>query len=262
MVMITMSPLCARCLALLAMLLPVTASAFVAGEEAVPQRPLVLDPGTWELAGGAHLRVLGDSTPDSGLSDVVLVPLSGAVALSERWELGLRADTWIRPDLGVSLTPRCRFALDNARMFAVGVAVTLPLGYLTDHLGPEGLPVRLELPAFRLESAAAALRAGLSLAYHLQEGPDAKSLDLDAAGVVRVAGPVFAAVHLGIAVPDLEPGDAQVGLGLGVGWLITQRIIGKVEGFAPDLGSQDTWQVAVLLITKIETLEKSPDAWL
>jgi hypothetical protein len=253
---------------LVVLLSPAAAGAFVAPEEAIPQRSLVLGSGEYQLAGGAHLLILGEGegeatvTGEPGFQDYLLVPLSGAMSLGERWELGLSVDTTLRPSFALVLTPRCRFALDEARRLAVGLAVTLPLGYLTYRLGPEGLPLRLELPALRLENSRAALRAGLLFGYHLQAGDDASSLALDAAGVVSIAGPVFAVAHLGLSAPQFRVGDMAVGVGLGLGWLMTQRFIGKIEAWTLDLGTLVTWQVAISFSTTLETLSKSPDDWL
>ncbi len=236
------------------------AAALVDLAESRPGRPLVLADGETDLAGSLGLVLV--TTPEAELADLALLPLRGAIGFGGRWEGALALDLAVRPSVALTLTPRARLRLDERGRLALGLAVTLPLGYLTSRLGPEGLPLAVELPVVRLESSQSALQAGLNLAYALREGPDAKALSLDAAGVVRVATDGFAVMDLGLALPELDPDGVTVALGLGLGWRLGPRLAAKLQVVTPDLVALDPWQLWITVATGLEIKAKTADDWL
>jgi hypothetical protein len=157
-------------------------------------------------------------------------------------------------------------------MFAVGLSVTLPFGFISfteGRLGPRAVPVRLELPAFRYESSAGAVQANVGWRWTFQEGPDTLGLDANVAGIVDISSRMFLVAEMGLDLfetVDLSGDtsmDTAVGAGLGLGGEITRRSILKFHVFTPDFVDLANVQFLLLYVHRWQpTAAAEADDWL
>ncbi|MBI3179143.1 MAG: hypothetical protein HYZ27_05745, partial [Deltaproteobacteria bacterium] len=150
-----------RAPAVLVLLWTHLAAAQIAPSQTRPKRALVLYPNAVALHIGVATPIFTE--PEVSAFDYVRLPIGVDAGMSGNWEAGALLDLVIHPDVALNVIGRARLGLGLDRALALGGEVTLPLGYLSDRLGPEALPVAFEIPALRLESAQAALQAALKL---------------------------------------------------------------------------------------------------
>ncbi len=246
-----------------------TAPASAAGIEASqsrPKRPLVLPDQATDL----HVGLAFDlrTEPNFDMFDIVRIPIGADFGLGKNWEIGGLLNLNIEPAVSSTLHARARYGFGKSRILGIGLGVTVPLGYvdagsIDTRLGPKGLPLVLEAPVLRLEGVAGALQAVIRWHYHLQKGPDAKSMDLAAAGIVRLGKNAFGFLELGTEGPDLKFGNARLALGAGVGYFVTKAFVAKLQARTPDTAKLNNFEVLLLVInTSFSATQSHESDWL
>ncbi len=247
-----------RAAAVLVVLWAELAAAQVAPNQSRPKRPLVLPDDAVDLHIGVAAPILTE--PQVSAFDYVRLPIGVDLGQGDGIETGALVDLTIHPEMAMAVRGRARLDLGFDRVLALGGEVTLPLGYLSNRLGPEALPVAFEIPALRLENARAALQAALQLGYTIQEGNDPYGLSVEAAGVLRIAQSGFAVLEAGVGAPSFDWGP-PVMMGAGLGVFLTEQFVLKAQARTPDVGEMNVFEVLVLVVNLSEPRAKLRD-WL
>jgi hypothetical protein len=227
-----------------------------------PKRPLVLYDGQTDLHAGIAFGVVGD--PELDIANTIRLPIGADFGVSDSLELGAQLDLTMRPELASALSGRARLALGPGRMFAVGIGTTLPLGYLSGRLGPEGLPLVFELPAFRAESVHAAVQAAARWHYHIvNDAPDPKLLDLGVAGILRIGKSGYVVLEGGTGLPDYhQVSDLEVRLGLGLGYMVFESVTIKLHAGTPDATVMERGEILLYVVNTSGSERKPSSDWL
>jgi hypothetical protein len=225
------------------------------------KRPLVLDDGVADLHVGLGMTLSGE--PKFSVADVVHMPIGADVGIGDTFEVGGLLNLALNPEVGSSLTARARVNLGLPhKMLALGMAMTLPFWWISDRLGPHrALPLAFEIPAFRFEGSQAAVQAVLRWIYVIQEGPNAKALDLGLAGIFRINKDAFAHLELGSQAADLKSDNMSLFAGLGLGTAITPNFIGKIQLQTGDVAAFSQWEVLIMIVNTSGGKAHSDSEW-
>ena len=245
-----------RILALLLLLGPEVADAAVASSQVIPVRPIVLEDGDVDVSGDA-LMTIADRANGMHVGETVSLPLGVDMGIGGMWEVGARVALDARPQVGSSWQLRTRLRPTQTQWLALGLWLEMPFGFMTERLGPRGLPLHFELPAVRLERAIGAVQATLRWDLGFVSGGVTKGVGVEVAGVMRITQEFFALMQVGNDANDFQLDLTRVAFALGAGKRVTEQLWVKVTAQTDDLAAFTEWAFFVTVVNRWEDPRKS-----
>lgn len=245
-----------RFLAATLLLFPGLAFAATDSSQVIPQRPLVLDDGDVDVSADA-LMSIRRGTDHLEVGETISLPVGVDFGLGGMWEVGAGVDLNAQPEVGTRWRLRTRLRPTQTQWLALGLWLELPFGFMTERLGPRGLPLHFELPALRFERAIGAVQAILRWDLGFVSGGVTKGMGIDVAGVMRITQDFFAVMEVGNEAPDFDVNLTRVAFGLGAGYRITRHLWLKLTMQTSDLADFGEWRSVVTLVNRWEDPRKS-----
>jgi hypothetical protein len=212
-----------------------------------PDRPLVVQHQRPELFGGLEMSI--DNEQDS-LRFLHTSVLPGGInfGLYDLLEVGGELDLRIQPEVGADFSVRARVTPFTTKIVGFGLVMTMPLGYLTTHLGPNSMPVAVELPVVRLENIYSALQFSLRPIFNFRSGGVDTALNPAAAGIMRIDHEQFVVLDLAASLAKFDPRKAQVPVGVSYCYIYNKEWTVKGGIMTPDAGTLNDWLVVASVV--------------
>jgi len=204
-----------------------------------PDRPLIVQRDRPEFFAGFEMS-LDDNAGTVILANSVVMPLGVNFGFFDVIEAGGQFDLNIQPEVGADVSLRVRVAPFKTKLIGFGLALTLPLGYLTTRLGPNSLPLALEMPVLRWENIYSAFQFALRPLFNFHSGGVDFALNPAVTGIMRIDRQSFMALDAA-AFAKFSPSSARFELGLSYGYIFNKEWTAKLTALTSDVSTMNNW---------------------